>query len=48
MARLWGGRASETCPEEESHCLIVPSAEAERTASVAVQAMSHISSLWAV
>ena len=48
MARLCGGRASETCPEVVSHCLMVPSAEAERTESVADQAMSHISSLWAV
>ena len=48
IARLCGGRASETCPEVESHCLIVPSAEAERTLSDPVQAMSHISSLWAV
>jgi len=47
MARLCGGRDEETCPEVESHCFTVPSADADITVSLAVHATSHTSSLCA-
>ena len=45
--RVCGGRERETCPEIESHCLIVPSAEMLRTVSALVQETPQTASPWA-
>jgi hypothetical protein len=48
MARLCGGRDIVTCPEAESHCFTVPSADADTAVLLAVHATAQISSLCAV
>jgi hypothetical protein len=45
--RGWCGPARVICPEPESHCWILPSADIDKTLSSGVQATPQIASLWA-